>query len=221
MKGPRQALPLLLKAEDSVSQGFGREGSPWTILLWGSRETPRRENKRKGTAWTPPWIFSSLMGSLQTAEISGMLPGQGCTDFSSCWTERQKCQFHPFPHPNQLLMAFAAGNWAQVSLQTLQALKILTRVPDPPQTKGSAWKNNRLPSREDLEELLKRKWNPNIISCSCCRNKSCSHRVPALNQLGREPEGQEGVRWNSGQAGRKHQEETPAAAVEAKNGQRL
>lgn len=40
--------------------------------------------------------------------------------------------------------------------------------------------------------------------------------MPALNQLGRKPEGQEGVRWNSGQAGRKHQEETPAAAVEAK-----
>lgn len=40
--------------------------------------------------------------------------------------------------------------------------------------------------------------------------------MPALNQLGRKPEGQEGVRWNLGQAGRKHQEETPAAAVEAK-----
>ena len=40
--------------------------------------------------------------------------------------------------------------------------------------------------------------------------------MPALNQLGRKPEGQEGVRWNLGQAGRKHGEETPAAAVEAK-----
>lgn len=40
--------------------------------------------------------------------------------------------------------------------------------------------------------------------------------MPALNQLGRKPEGQEGVRWNSDQAGRKHQKETPAAAVEAK-----
>lgn len=40
--------------------------------------------------------------------------------------------------------------------------------------------------------------------------------MPALNQLGRKPEGQEGVRWNLGQGGRKHQEETPAAAVEAK-----
>lgn len=43
--------------------------------------------------------------------------------------------------------------------------------------------------------------------------------MPALNQLSRKPEGQEGVRFrNSGQAGRKHQEETPAAAVEAKKG---
>lgn len=41
--------------------------------------------------------------------------------------------------------------------------------------------------------------------------------MPALNQLGSQPEGQEGVTFrNSGQAGRKHQEETPAAAVEAK-----
>lgn len=40
--------------------------------------------------------------------------------------------------------------------------------------------------------------------------------MPALNQLGIKPEVQEGVRWNLGQAGRKHQEETPAAAVEAK-----
>lgn len=42
------------------------------------------------------------------------------------------------------------------------------------------------------------------------------NQMPALNQLGRKPEGQEGVGWNLGQAGRKHQEETPAAAVEAK-----
>lgn len=40
--------------------------------------------------------------------------------------------------------------------------------------------------------------------------------MPAPNQLGRKPEGQEGVRRNLGQAGRKHQEETPATAVEAK-----
>lgn len=40
--------------------------------------------------------------------------------------------------------------------------------------------------------------------------------MPALYQLGRKPEGHEGVGWNLGQAGRKHQEETPAAAVEAK-----
>lgn len=67
-----------------------------------------------------------------------------------------------------------------------------------------------------LKSSSKSKLNPNIILCSYCRKEHCKSTECHLNQPGRKPEGQEGVRWNLGQAGRKHQEETPAAAVEAK-----
>lgn len=105
--------------------------------------------------------------------------------------------------------------------QSWQSLTILTRVQDSlqikDQTEGSVWRNNVLPSWKDLEELFKKQIKPKYYFMFLLQKGALQvNWMPALNQPGRKPEGQEAVRWNLGQAGRKHQEETPAAAVEAK-----
>lgn len=158
-KGPDRHSLFSWRLKETSPRALGRRTHHEPLLLWASRGTlwkgtpwKRWKNKREGTAWTPPCIFLPTTGQcLQQAEISGMLPGQGCADI------------FPFPthtSSSRLLQQEIGPKFP------LQALAILTRVQDPPQTKGSAWKNNRLPSWKDLEELLKRKWNPNIISCS-------------------------------------------------------
>lgn len=162
MKGPRQALPLSWTWRKRLP-GHWEGGLTMNLPSLGfQRDTEVKEQERRHSL-NSALYFSPLYWkvSMESRDIRD-------TAILSCWTERQKCQFHPLPHPNQLLKVFAAGNWPQVSLQTLQTLAILAWI------KGSAWKNNRLPSWKGLEELPKRKWNPNIISCSYCRNKRCS-----------------------------------------------
>lgn len=141
MKGPRQPLFLFLKAEVSVSQSAGKEDSPRTTSSFGFHGDTKMKEQERRHSLNSSLHFSPLYCkvSMESRDIRDAVRARLYRHLVLLDRKTKVPIPPPSPtKPNQLLMVFAAGNWPQVSLQTLQALAILTRVQDPPQIKGSA-----------------------------------------------------------------------------------
>lgn len=192
----KEALPGHWEGDLTMNRSF---------LLWAFWETPRWKSKREGTTWNPSCIFffSFLLRSVYRKQrYQGCCQGKAVQ--TSCPAKQKDKSANATPFPSQT----SSSRFLQQEIgpkfpcrpyrhwQFSHGYKTLCR------SKGQHEKIMDYLHERVLKSFSKENETQILFHVPTAEISAAVNWMPALNQLGRKPEGQEGVRWNSGQAGR-------------------